>query len=72
MFRVRARWTYVHMWIVLGGTRTPYTEVYVRIVNCIEKLYYSAGYDPICIYCATDVTAETLSTFHNVVTANNP
>ena len=39
----------------------PLKEVYVRNVNCadpIEKLYYSAGYDPICIYCATDVTAD--------------
>ena len=36
-------------------------EVYVRNVNCadrIEKLYYSAGYDPICIYCATHVIAK--------------
>ena len=36
----------------------PLNEVYVRDVNCsdpIEKLYYSAGYEPICIYCATDL-----------------
>ena len=39
----------------------PLNEVYVRNVNCadpIEKLYYSAGYDPICIYCAANVTAD--------------
>ena len=39
----------------------PLKEVYIRNVNCadpIEKLYYSAGYDLICIYCATDVTAD--------------
>ena len=30
-------------------------EVYVREITCnepIEKLYYSAKYEPICIYCA--------------------
>ena len=33
----------------------PLNEVYVRDVTCadhIEKLYFSAGYQPICIYCA--------------------
>ena len=36
----------------------PLNEVYVRDVCCldhIEKLYYSAGYEPICIYCACEV-----------------
>ena len=31
--------------------------VYVREHNCfdpIEKLYYSAGFEPICIYCAAE------------------
>ena len=30
----------------------PFREVYIRNINCyepIEMLYYSAGYDPICI-----------------------
>ena len=33
----------------------PLNEVYVRDVTCadhIEKLYFSAGYELICIYCA--------------------
>jgi hypothetical protein len=32
-------------------------EVFIRDLNCsdpIELLYYSAKYDPICIYCAKD------------------
>jgi len=36
----------------------PFSEVYVRNINCFdptEKLYYSAGYIPICIYCAEKV-----------------
>ena len=36
--------------------------VYVRDISCddpIEKLYYSAGYEPICIYCAQEVTEDT-------------
>ncbi len=36
----------------------PLNEVFVRSVNCfnpIEKLYYSAGYEPICLYCAGQV-----------------
>ena len=41
----------------------PLNEVYVRNLNCadpIEKLYYSAGYYPNCIYCAANVTADRL------------
>ena len=43
-------------------------EAFVRSVNCfepIEKLYYSAGYEPICIYCAgqVDATASTNNFF---------
>ncbi len=37
---------------------SPLDEVYIRSVKCfqaVEKLYYSAGYDPICIYCAGNV-----------------
>ena len=33
-------------------------EVYTRKMNCmepIERLYYSAKYSPVCIYCAADV-----------------
>ena len=33
-------------------------DVYTRIISCeqlIEKLYYSAKYSPICVYCAQDV-----------------
>ena len=36
----------------------PFSEVYVCNINCydpIEKLYYSAGYAPTCIYCAEEV-----------------
>ena len=43
----------------------PLNEVFVRSVNCfdpIEKLYYSAGYEPICLYCAGQVDTATEST----------
>jgi len=33
-------------------------DVYVRDISCedsIEKLYYSAKYDPICVYCAASI-----------------
>ena len=36
----------------------PFKEVYLCNISCyepIEELYYSAGYDPICIYCAEEV-----------------
>ena len=36
--------------------------VYVRDISCddpIEKLYYSAGYESICIYCGQEVTEDT-------------
>ena len=36
-------------------------HVYVRSLNCfdlIEKLYFSAGYEPICFYCAGQVKQE--------------
>ena len=39
----------------------PLDQVYVRSMNCfepIEKLYYFAGYEQICIYCATQVDCE--------------
>ena len=39
----------------------PFKKVYLRNISCyepIEKLYYSAGYDPICIYCAEKVTVQ--------------
>ena len=39
----------------------PFKEVYVRNISCYEpteKLYYSAGYDPICIYYAEEVTVQ--------------
>ena len=39
----------------------PFKEVYVRNISCyepIEKLYYSARYDPICIYCAEEVIVQ--------------
>ena len=39
-------------------------DLYVRSLNChdlVECLYYSAKYPPICIYCATDVPANTLT-----------
>ena len=42
----------------------PLNEVFVRSVNCfnpIEKLYYSAGYEPICLYCAGQVDTATES-----------
>ena len=43
----------------------PLNEVFVRSVNCfdpIEKLYYSAGYEPIYLYCAGQVDTATEST----------
>ena len=42
----------------------PFSEVYVRNINCfdpIEKLYYSAGYTPIYIYCAEEVEVDVVS-----------
>ena len=45
----------------------PFKEVYIRNISCyepIEKLYYSAGYDPICIYCAEEVTGITWKERH--------
>ena len=39
-----------------------FTLVYVQDISCddpIEKLYYSAGYEPICIYCGQEVTEDT-------------
>ena len=39
----------------------PFSEVYVCNINCydpIEKLYYSAGYTPICIYYAVEVDVD--------------
>jgi len=39
----------------------PFSEVYVHNINCfdpIEKIYYSAGYTTICIYCAEEVEAD--------------
>ena len=39
----------------------PLNEVYVRSLSCfdpIEKLYFSAGYEPICFYCAGQVEQE--------------
>jgi len=40
---------------------SPLNDVYVRSINCfdpVEKLYYLAGYDPICIYCAGNVEQD--------------
>ncbi len=45
----------------------PLDEVHVRDLNCsepIEKLYYSAGYSPICLYCATEVEHEAATEFY--------
>ena len=45
----------------------PLDEVFVRSVNChepIEKLYYSAGYEPICFYCATQVESPESTNFY--------
>lgn len=39
----------------------PIKEVYVCNVSCYEPIDYSAGYDPICIYCAEDVVVEDAS-----------
>ena len=39
----------------------PLNKVYVRDVCCsghIEKLYDSAGYEPICIYCACEMDGD--------------
>ena len=44
--------------------------VYVRSLNChdlVECLYYSAKYPPICIHCATDVPANTLTSHISTV-----
>ena len=40
-------------------------EVYIRTIACfepIEKLYYSAGYEPICFSCAEQVDGATVPT----------
>ena len=45
----------------------PFSEVYVCNINCydpIEKLYYPAGYTPICIYCAEEVEVDVDSAFY--------
>jgi len=38
----------------------PFKEVYICNISyeSIEKLYYSAGYDLICIYCVEEVTVQ--------------
>ena len=43
----------------------PLNEVYVRDIHCsdpIEKLYYAAGYEPICIYCAAELQPAQVDT----------
>ena len=43
----------------------PLNEVYIRTIACfepIEKLYYSAGYEPIRFYCAEQVDGATVPT----------
>ena len=38
-----------------------FPEVYVCQIMCydpIERLYYSAGYPPICVYCGEDQTSN--------------
>ena len=48
------------------GFQSPFYEVYVCNINCydpIQKLYYSAGYASICIYCAEEV-ADANSEFY--------
>ena len=50
--------------------RPPLDEVYVRDVTCadhIEKLYFSAGYEPICIYCAGAVDEVNSDFFPSVL-----
>ena len=52
------------------------TKIILQFLQCscyepAEKLYYSAGYDPICIHCAEEVTvqdanAEFFRNAHNV------
>ena len=42
------------------------SHVHFRDLNCedpVEKLYYSMGYDPICIYCASEDELETQENF---------
>ena len=42
------------------------SHVHFRDLNCedpVEKLYYSMGYDPICIYCASEDELETQEIF---------
>ena len=41
-------------------------DVYVRDAMCfepIERLYYSAGYPPICVYCGQDQTPDNADLF---------
>ena len=45
----------------MENTLQNFPFVYVRSLHCfdlIERLYYSAGYAPICIYCANDVSTN--------------
>ena len=42
-------------------------EVFVRNLNCfdlLEKLYYSAGYEPLCFYCAGQVDQAESTKFY--------
>lgn len=49
----------IYLWHYTAGIDLPekFLCIYVREHNCfdpVEKLYYSAGFDPICIYCVTE------------------
>ena len=59
---------------ICGGTiqeldlPEKFSCVFVREHNCfepVEKLYYSAGYDPICIHCASEDATELIETDHH-------
>ena len=38
-----------------------------QLFESVEKLYYSAGYDPMCIYCAAEDATELIKTDYHVV-----
>lgn len=68
MFRLHV----VHSSKIYVGISGRLNEVYTRELSCeepIEKLYYSATYSPICVYCAEEV--ESVAKDHSVKLVTN-
>ena len=62
-------WLCVHMRCIDMELTGKLNKVYVRDVSCadpIEKLYYTAKYSPICVYCAISRTGPQSWPIHSV------